>query len=188
MTESKAHISFMSLSAELRNHIYELVVTPDRAGEGGVDGELAICVQDVRFEMDDSMTTWADSYGWTGSWRKQPAITRVSRQVRDESLPIYYGVNNFVAHPIPGCRRKSQLHQARVWLRKIGVANARRIKRFGIYCPHGLLMKRDVMMQQLNPRLVGLAESSVTLYREEDELEWIEVEEDVEEEQLLSCY
>ena len=37
------------------------------------------------------------NFGWPTSWVEQPALTRVSRQIRQESLPIYYALNHFAA-------------------------------------------------------------------------------------------
>ena len=37
------------------------------------------------------------NFGWPTPWVEQPALTRVSRQIRQESLPIYYALNHFAA-------------------------------------------------------------------------------------------
>ncbi|KAK4539323.1 hypothetical protein LTR36_000785 [Oleoguttula mirabilis] len=44
MQTSEDNISFMSLSAELRNRIYELVLIPQKDDEGGIDGTTDIYV------------------------------------------------------------------------------------------------------------------------------------------------
>ena len=35
----------------------------------------------------------------SNQWARQPSLTRVSRQIRTEALPIYYGANHFVVTP-----------------------------------------------------------------------------------------
>lgn len=67
----------LELPAELREAIFELAVVSEKPI--------------VTFKLDQYQK---DSY----QEARQPAITRVSRQVRSESLPIYYDCNNFVIH------------------------------------------------------------------------------------------
>lgn len=87
------------------------------------------------------------------AWMKQPHLTAVCRQIREETLPIYYGLNKFELNvdartssrlaralkkgsPTDVLSAKAQgctafLKTSR-WLRAIGDHNARLIKRFEI--------------------------------------------------------
>lgn len=77
----------MSLSPELRNRIYDLALHPQEDGEGGVKGCRAICIS-VNKKLQSKDPESGDVLMWT----KQPALIKVCRQVRSETLPIYYGV------------------------------------------------------------------------------------------------
>ncbi|KXT18894.1 hypothetical protein AC579_3522 [Pseudocercospora musae] len=65
-----------ALPAEIRNAIYEYVVTTEQA---------------VTFRLDAFQQEYYAP-------AVQPALTRVSRKVRAESLPLYYECNEFVLH------------------------------------------------------------------------------------------
>ena len=64
------HCGLLSLPPELRNRIYEIVVKIDVS-------PINICLWNA-VKID-----------------KQPAITRTCRQIRNESLPMYYQLNTF---------------------------------------------------------------------------------------------
>lgn len=67
----------LTLPAEIRSLIFEYAVTFDKTA--------------VTFRLD---TYQQDCY----SQAVQPPLTKVSRQVRFESLPIYYECNDFILH------------------------------------------------------------------------------------------
>jgi len=80
----------LELPAELRDAIYEFALTSSKAT--------------VTFRLDP----WQrDTY----SQALQPPLTRVSRQLRQETLPVYYGSNTFVLHT-----EGSKCDDARQWL------------------------------------------------------------------------
>ena len=70
------------------------------------------------------------------SWTKQPAITKLSREIRAETLPVYYGCNTFVINcsarrfsgPNQECIYDFYLGGAEKWLRCIGPANSALVK------------------------------------------------------------
>ena len=69
-----------------------------------------------------------EDYGYVNDWAKQPALTRVSRQVRAETLPMYYGSNAFVVYAdfqTAGPTFKGAQH----WLQHIGKSNGALINR-----------------------------------------------------------
>ncbi|KAK4546778.1 hypothetical protein LTR36_001510 [Oleoguttula mirabilis] len=70
---SKCHL--LSLAAELRNRIYELVLVNDK-------GRIHADLDDYIYCSDNHAVL-------------QPALTRVSREVRNDTLPIFYGQNTF---------------------------------------------------------------------------------------------
>lgn len=91
-------ISFMDLPPELRNNICKMVLTQT------VDHFLCSCETTTK-----SMETI----------RQQPALTRVSKAIRAETLPVFYGSNTFrVCMIVPSARQASLL-----WLRSIGASN-----------------------------------------------------------------
>jgi hypothetical protein len=67
----------LDLPAELREHIFSLAVTSEKPI--------------VTFRLDKFQK---ESY----TQAFQPAITKVSRQVRREALPLYYDCNEFIIH------------------------------------------------------------------------------------------
>lgn len=66
MAASRRRISFLDLPPELRDQIYEAALV-----------EKKVCT------------------GRPGQKFAQPALTRVSRQIREEALPVFYGMNAF---------------------------------------------------------------------------------------------
>ncbi|KAK3718034.1 hypothetical protein LTR37_005460 [Vermiconidia calcicola] len=126
--QNKSRISFLSLSAELRNRIYALVLSPEEEGEGGAPGSTAICVNGLRDECDE-WDGYIYTFGEVTSWAKQPSLTRVSHRIRLESLPVYYGNNRFIVYPAgwdEGDRyvRLGPYPTAISWLKSIGKHNA----------------------------------------------------------------
>lgn len=73
------HFRFLDLPPELRNRIYSFATV--REGPFYI-GEVADGYCSDRWESP-----------------KQPALLMVSKQIREESLPIFYGENTFVCHP-----------------------------------------------------------------------------------------
>lgn len=67
----------LELPAEIREHIFTFVVVPEQPI--------------VTFRLDKFQK---ESY----EEASQPSITRVSRQVRRESLPLFYECNDFIIH------------------------------------------------------------------------------------------
>lgn len=71
----KSHL--LNLPAELREHIFSLCVTSENPT--------------VTFRLDRfQRESYAQAF--------QPPITKVSRQIRREALPLYYDVNEFIIH------------------------------------------------------------------------------------------
>lgn len=81
---------FLELPPELRDLIFEFALTSGRTL--------------VTFRLDDYQR---DSY----LQATQPSLARVNRQLRHESLPIYYACNDFVLHT-----EGSKADDARRWL------------------------------------------------------------------------
>lgn len=104
--------ALMDLPAEIRNHIYELVLVKHAA-------------------IDISITIGKfDSFARRMSAScKQPALTRVSQALRRETLPMFYGENSFkinlaIMLPEPCYSRKFSDITIR-WLCCIGATNRR---------------------------------------------------------------
>ncbi|KAI5363169.1 hypothetical protein Slin14017_G068500 [Septoria linicola] len=78
---------FLDLPAELRNRVYELIVTRNQVIPLSkvVGAAIVIYSNPAR---EDSMSIFP----------RLPALSGVSRQVRTEALAIFYGSNTFTAH------------------------------------------------------------------------------------------
>ncbi|KAK3708997.1 hypothetical protein LTR37_011161 [Vermiconidia calcicola] len=130
MVDTKSRISFLSLSAELRNHIDALVLSPEQEGEAGVPGSTGICVDGHR-QNDDCDITY---YGEVTDWAKQPSLTRVSHHIRLESLPVSYGNNRFIVYSDgwdveeDDYARRVCHTKAMCWLKAIGSHNTALLK------------------------------------------------------------
>lgn len=97
---------FFKLSAELRNLIYE----------------------DLIIEHDDALWVTADRHSVAediGPGPTPPPITQVSRLLRDETLPIYYGVNTFSI----SLMRERNVRMAKRWLAAVGDVGVSRMRR-----------------------------------------------------------
>ncbi|KAK5257078.1 hypothetical protein LTR16_001669 [Cryomyces antarcticus] len=110
----KKPFPFLKLPAELRNRIYEdaLLFRAPRA--------LHDIVRDHARDSGDepSQTVLC-----------QPALTRVCKQIREESLPVYYGLNEFSAELL-ACKPR---HNASAWLARIGNANCLMVRHLIIH-------------------------------------------------------
>lgn len=116
MFSSPPRSRLLDLPAELRTHIFELSVTSDKTI--------------VTFRLDDYQQD-------TLQEATQPALTRVSRQLRHESLLLFYSCNSFVLHT-EGTKAEQGYRWARcngrylaeltsvdVWQRFVSLTNAR---------------------------------------------------------------
>jgi hypothetical protein len=95
-----------TLPAEIRTLIFEFIV--------------ATSDQLVTFRLDP----FQQQYYTTAV---QPALTRVSRQIRSESLPIYYACNDFVLHT-----ESPKADDARAWLQS-NAAHLQELKRLSFW-------------------------------------------------------
>lgn len=98
-----------NLPAELRNRICWFVVIEEDA---------------VASFFYDKVHTWVSNNG--GFFTSQPTITKVSRQLRSESLPLYYGLNGFYLNPNEGGGKHAFDARARA-IRKDTLAHLQRI-------------------------------------------------------------
>lgn len=110
---------FLQLSAELRNRIYE----------------LALIHPQTRYVP--CRCPWSEMT--IGSIEDpvchQPPLTRLCRQIRNESLPVYYGNNVFIVdYDDIHYRRGVQCKIETGWLRAIGPHNRRSLQKVNIYC------------------------------------------------------
>jgi len=95
MTCSDEHSHSMRLPAELRDRIYELALVSDEQFE-----------IDVKYSRNDRR-----KYVRTIRPPVEPPLLRVSRQIRDEALPVHYGNNIFCGMDKVGFG---------VWLQRLG--------------------------------------------------------------------
>ncbi|KAK5687711.1 hypothetical protein LTS10_001851 [Elasticomyces elasticus] len=124
-------LKFLELPAEIRNVIYEHTVK----------------VQSKIF--GDSITV--GNMSMTCDCARQPPITRVSRQVREETLAMFYSINHFViqADCIFVMMDPASLWRiAKAWLGAIGQEHAESIKDITIEYFRTVLVKRGTSIER----------------------------------------
>ncbi|KAK5678619.1 hypothetical protein LTS10_009063 [Elasticomyces elasticus] len=105
---TKSH--FLELPKELRLIIYEYLVVP---------GTITIRFNEERREYDQRYDTITEpSYGET-------QLFLVSKQIKDESLPLYYAANNFFCHGLSVHDMVTQAYSGNSFSRHIYGANIR---------------------------------------------------------------
>lgn len=140
---SRERISFLSLSTELSNRIYQLALLKDDPNDDSKDVEAINIFEDCR-------EPW-DVFGFNNRvpFTQQPQLTRTTRQIRSEALSIYYGQAFKVSEgnytfwgtlqdtrnrrmPSTTLQYDSNLQEVGVWLCAIGEHNVKLIKRLEI--------------------------------------------------------
>ena len=114
----------LTLPAEIRNRIWEMCVS----GRGGCHGEEGVSPYSIFIGIAASKRPAVE---WLSSQAAvQPQITRVCRQIRDESLGLFYGTNQFeielIAWAIDSDDPERYCH-ASSWLRAIGPENTKHL-------------------------------------------------------------
>ncbi|KAK5705563.1 hypothetical protein LTR97_002682 [Elasticomyces elasticus] len=108
-------LQFMDLPPELRNRIHEYAVRyyDQWMTDSGTRNHEILTAK------------WSESYA-----AMQPAITKVSRQLRSETLEMFYATNQFVItlDYITSIEVDEGTFKASKWLRAIGTVNATHIK------------------------------------------------------------
>ena len=107
--------SFLRLPAELRNHIYQMVL--------------------VKSDLID--TTCSSTFYKMQALVAQPALTKVCRQIRAETLPIFYGANVFLVAKRYNCIMDWNIGSPPMdaWFQAVGRTSCRRFKHLYIdYC------------------------------------------------------
>ncbi|KAK5712114.1 hypothetical protein LTR15_012183 [Elasticomyces elasticus] len=124
-------LKFLELPAEIRNRIYTDTVK----------------LQSKIF--GDSITIGSMSI--SSNCARQPPITRVSRQVRKETLAMFYSINHFViqADTIFGLMDAESLWRiANAWLGAIGQQHAKSIKDITIQYFRTVLARRGTSIER----------------------------------------
>lgn len=143
---SEPQLGLFKLPAELREAIFKLVVI----------SKDPFCTH----RLDERNKSWLQI-------ACPPAITRVSRQIRSESLPLYYSCNRFKIRT-----EGPKFHEASEWLECIGKhVNALRHLMFDIRCDrinettkHGHFRWLEIIMKPQT--LDGEADSLVVHFRQ----------------------
>ena len=107
---------FLDLPAEIRNEMYELALTYDE--------------DSTNFTVHDR----GDFAGYSNAVKgacKQPALTRVSRTVRRETLPIFYGENIFKVNVIG---LPSHLSLILLWLNSMEAPHRKMLLKLWAWC------------------------------------------------------
>ncbi|KAK5732228.1 hypothetical protein LTR17_010674 [Elasticomyces elasticus] len=120
-------LQLMDLPAELRNRIFEYTVSCRTGCKGRATIEL------------QGLYSGGKPYKWAAA---QPAVTRVSRQLRKETLEMFYGVNHFIVELTRLETFEVETigdHKASQWLEGIGPQHAAFMKAISInYSLHAL--------------------------------------------------
>lgn len=126
----------MKLPAELRNYVYELVFTA--AGPR----ELFILIE-RQFERDVA----------------QPAITRSSRKLRQDSLPVFYRKPGFVLNLNYGVYSPKHAVVTAKWLRALVPETRSLVK--GLVVHPG--QQKDLLMTELGAGMLGVGQEQRVL-------------------------
>lgn len=164
MDASHSRANLLTMPAELRNRIYELVLSADKGIECP-DGTHMIEIASPSDEDSWTDEGWQPAYFSTKGWCTQPPLTRVSRQVRAETLPVYLGVNIFVIYVEGNCHLN--VGDSEHWFRSMPKMHHHFIKnlqvRFGVNSSTvGLPGKR--MARVLHHLKIGVAEEAVSTW------------------------
>lgn len=94
---TKKRTGFLSLAPEIRNQIYDLVLIKRNNGsqidESDSDESDDSSEHDGRIETIDVSEADMLRLDTPSNWIEQPSLMRTCRQVRRETLPVYYGGN-----------------------------------------------------------------------------------------------
>ncbi|KAF2173390.1 hypothetical protein M409DRAFT_48374 [Zasmidium cellare ATCC 36951] len=129
MAASKNRMSLMTLPKNVRNQIYWLVMKPDADDEEDQEKYRWVDGTPVLILQSEGTDKYGADYCNDTKWWLQPAITKVSRKVRKEALPVYYGNIEFQIH---GTGYIDQLDAAGESLSHIG-KNARWIRHLRVF-------------------------------------------------------
>lgn len=135
--------TFLTLPRELRDHIYELAL---------VDRETTRQHEGARIPIR------------AGSYSVQPALTKTCRQVREETLVIYYGFNTFYSMIEWDASQSAFIMEPGLvnWLKSIGPDNTSKITDLNLLW-RGLTPIRSRPRLTLQPLLNTLKEQDVQL-------------------------
>ncbi|KAK5705564.1 hypothetical protein LTR97_002683 [Elasticomyces elasticus] len=139
-------LQLLELPAEIRNRIYEYAV------------KLYDTQRKDIIRMGAGKSMYFDS-----NPAAQPAITRVSRQLRKDTLSMFYNVNDFAvqALPINAADIRDGSSQVCRWLRCIGAEKAHMIKNFTVYwydgAPFGTASAARINQLMVGSELATLA-------------------------------
>lgn len=186
MEATKSHISFMSLSPELRELIYDLALVKNAHSAFGCQSLCGffsfvsrlksgspnvICA----FKRDNGKRhgyqgghCGAFDSDFSGAVATQPALTQVSRQIRAETLPIFYAKNTFVVIPDSGSLglRGSLVSMKKGFLTSIGSHNAGLIKQLKLLLvgsPEDFPEDAE-LLTALTPKFCGLSVDAVEIW------------------------
>lgn len=118
MSASKSSVSFLSLSAELRNRIYDLTIEPE-----------TLCVVCSSGKSKHRKCT-KDRAAHRASLISPP-LAQTCRQVRSELMPMFYHAKTFTAVLEGGTApktKRSRMLEVSAWLRAIGPTCAGMVK------------------------------------------------------------
>ncbi|KAK3657571.1 hypothetical protein LTR56_002346 [Elasticomyces elasticus] len=129
-------LQLMELPAEIRSLIFEYAVSYEAWPDNRI---TTIHLQGMHFK--DSR------YGFPAV---QPPITRVSRQVREETLALFYGLNHFHIELYPHKTAQGHMVAAngKSWLDAIGEKNVKTIKEVTIQYWPAILKARNVSVER----------------------------------------
>lgn len=148
MESSRSLTNFFGLSPELRNHIYEMVLAPneddpdDRAKYKWLEmwqwrRDKPVVVLQSQYAVKDGQ-----DLGHNDRWWRQPPILQVCRQMRAETLPMYFGTTGFVVYADGIIRHLSAANDR---TRRFG-GNIRFIKHFSVLWKRPYLEPDDLKL------------------------------------------
>lgn len=119
LAATKARANFFMLSAELRNSIYGMAVV----------SSYSLSTKARKKRGDGNVTMWTTRF-------QSPALLSTSRQIRQEALPVFWGLNTFKIRVIvsspEALLNDMELHDLRIWKKVVGDVHFNMIKKLEI--------------------------------------------------------
>lgn len=127
--QSKAHLGFMDLPPEIRNHIYDLVLVRRNSTGYRRPVHIDLFSRANRYPSDSSC------FALDMECR---AITQTSQLIRNESLPIWLGENSFYVQSPSNKIHLQNLPMLLGFLRAVSDTDRKLIKKIRIYHKPGV--------------------------------------------------
>ena len=158
---TRSFFPLMWLPPEIRNHIYS----------------FSLCKPlhpDLCAELFNHGSKAKTPPFWKHLVREQPSLTKVSRRVRDETLPIFYGQNTFHFFSEHSWFTYKHYEEQFDWLRRISLSNFKMAAHIHLYSPTYALCAIESTCEPFEQHCKWLLRKLNAISDLPDKMEWIE--------------